>query len=191
MGPGSRFACPGRRHRTSDTRSPSRGMFCPGFASSCPSLKTEGAGNAGHVRRTRSLVCNKESIRVVTTGSPERTGIPCANGFNGFLRARPGDRALLSPSPARMSHWFDISVGTSGPHDFAVRLKRIRLLRRKRPPHPAPNVRDDRDTPLLRRRDRADSAGDLRVRSTLVRRGELARRANQAVIHIPNCSASP
>jgi hypothetical protein len=191
MGPGSRFACPGRRHRTPDTPSPSRGMFCPGFASSCPSLKTEGAGNAGHVRRTRSLVCNKESIRVVTTGSPERTGIPCANGFNGFLRARPGDRALLSPSPARMSRQLDISVGISGPHDFAVRLKRIRLLRRKRPPHPAPNVRDDRDTPLLRRRDRADSAGDLRVRSTLVRRGELARRANQAVIHIPNCTASP
>ena len=191
MGPGSRFACPGRRHRTPDTPSPSRGMFCPGFASSCPSLKTEGAGNAGHVRRTRSLVCNKESIRVVTTGSPERAGIPCANGFNGFLRARPGDRALLSPSPARMSRQLDISVGISGPHDFAVRLKRIRLLRRKRPPHPAPNVRDDRDTPLLRRRDRADSAGDLRVRSTLVRRGELARRANQAVIHIPNCTASP
>jgi hypothetical protein len=149
MGPGSRFACPGRRHRTSDTPSPSRGMFCPGSAYKRPSSETEGAGNAGHVRRTRSLVCNKESIRVVTTGSPERTGIPCANGFNGFLRARPGDRALLSPSPARMSHWFDISVGTSGPHDFAVRLKRIRLLRRKRPPHPAPNVRDDRDTPLL------------------------------------------
>jgi hypothetical protein len=30
------------------------------------------------------------------TGSP---GIPARNGFNGFLRALPGDRALLSPSP--------------------------------------------------------------------------------------------
>src|SRR6266478_5470467 len=31
----------------------------------------------------------------------------------------------------------------------------------KRPPHPAPNVRDDRDTPLLRGRDARDVAGDL------------------------------
>src|SRR6201998_3310313 len=31
------------------------------------------------------------------TGSP---GIPARNGFNGFLRALPGDRALLSPSLA-------------------------------------------------------------------------------------------
>jgi hypothetical protein len=38
------------------------------------------------------------------TGSP---GIPARNGFNGFLRALPGDRAFLSPSPAES--------GVSGP----------------------------------------------------------------------------
>jgi hypothetical protein len=43
----------------------------------------------------------------------------------------------------------DTSVGVSGRHDFAVRDRRIRLVRLLRPPHPAPNVRDDRDTPLL------------------------------------------
>jgi hypothetical protein len=32
----------------------------------------------------------------------------------------------------------DISVGISGPHDFAVRGRRIRLARRPRPSHPAP-----------------------------------------------------
>jgi hypothetical protein len=36
----------------------------------------------------------------------------------------------------------DTSVGAPGPHDFAVRTLR--------PPHPAPNVRDDRETPLYR-----------------------------------------
>jgi|SRR6266436_10430068 len=36
----------------------------------------------------------------VTTGLAKATGIPCANGFNGFLRALPGDRALLPPSSA-------------------------------------------------------------------------------------------
>jgi hypothetical protein len=35
-----------------------------------------------------------------------------------------------------------------------------------RPPHPAPNVRDDRETPLQRGRDGAGYAGDLRHRST-------------------------
>src|SRR5260370_36572007 len=41
-----------------------------------------------------------ESTRVVTTGPPKTPGIPARNGFNGFLRALPGDRAFLSPSPA-------------------------------------------------------------------------------------------
>jgi len=43
----------------------------------------------------------------------------------------------------------DSSVEESKPHDFAVRDRRLRLMRRSRPPHPAPNVRDDRETPLL------------------------------------------
>jgi hypothetical protein len=35
-----------------------------------------------------------------TTSTPESPGIPARNGFNGFLRALPGDRACLPPSPA-------------------------------------------------------------------------------------------
>jgi hypothetical protein len=49
---------------------------------------------------TRSLVCSVESTRVVTTGSAGSTRRFLRNGFNGFLRALPGDRALLPPSPA-------------------------------------------------------------------------------------------
>src|SRR5258708_30492873 len=64
--------------------------------------KNEGVGMPG-ARRTRSLVCKVESTRVVTTGPPEQPGIPTRNGFNGFLRALPGDRAFLSPSPADCS----------------------------------------------------------------------------------------
>jgi hypothetical protein len=30
----------------------------------------------------------------VTTSTPESPGVPARNGFNGFLRALPGDRAL-------------------------------------------------------------------------------------------------
>jgi hypothetical protein len=43
----------------------------------------------------------------------------------------------------------DASIGASEPHDFSVRSRVIRLVTPPRPPHPAPNVRDDRDTPLL------------------------------------------
>jgi len=47
------------------------------------------------------------------------------------------------------SQELDASVGASGPHDFAVRISAARLASLPRPPHPAPNVRDDRDTPLM------------------------------------------
>ena len=51
---------------------------------------------------TRSRACSVESTRV---SHHESTGnhpaFPHANGFNGFFRALPGDRAFLSPSPAK------------------------------------------------------------------------------------------
>jgi hypothetical protein len=46
--------------------------------------------------------------------------------------------------PARRS----ISVEMPGPHDFTVRLSRRSSSAKKRPSHPALNVRDDRETPL-------------------------------------------
>jgi hypothetical protein len=75
---------------------------------------------------------------LVTAGGTGITRHSPRNGFNGFLRALPGDRAFLPPSPAKISfHQLDASVGASGPHVFAVRLKRLRLRRHPRPPHPA------------------------------------------------------
>ena len=60
--------------------------------------------------------------------------------------------------PRRFADHFtklDASVGASGPHDFAVRLTRYSSKAPKRPPHPAPNVRDDRETPLMNGRETA------------------------------------
>jgi hypothetical protein len=34
----------------------------------------------------------------VTTSTLESPDVPARNGFNGFLRALPGDRAVLPPS---------------------------------------------------------------------------------------------
>jgi hypothetical protein len=58
------------------------------------------------------------------------------NGFNGFLRALPGERAFLSPSPHE-THFtqLDASVAASGPHDFAVRAGTARRAKLPRPPH--------------------------------------------------------
>src|SRR3954452_11614555 len=47
-----------------------------------------------------------------------------------------------------MKRKLDASVEASGPHDFAVRISTVRQKHQPRPPHPVPNVRDDRDTPL-------------------------------------------
>src|SRR3954469_9759463 len=107
----------------------------------------EGVGNAGRPMHPQSRVQNKKAHEVVTVGSPDQPGIPARNGFNGFLRDLPGDRAWLSPSSAVCLRTLDASVEASGPHDFAVRLGAVRQrhLHVHRIP---PRVRDDRDTPL-------------------------------------------
>jgi hypothetical protein len=63
---------------------------------------------------------------------------------------RPG---FLATVACGSLHRLDASVGASGPHGFAVRNSAARLASLPRPPHPAPNVRDDREAPLLARRD--------------------------------------
>jgi hypothetical protein len=57
----------------------------------------------------------------------------------GLLRALPGDRALLPPSPAKITfRELDASVEASGPHDFAIRYRAVRQRHYQRPPHPVP-----------------------------------------------------
>src|SRR6266568_5247965 len=99
----------------------------------------EGVGNAGcplHPQSRVHLVVVERTR--VTTSTPESPDIPARNGFNGFLRALPGDRACLPPSPADRSclspvgptrlRKLDASVGASEPHDFAVRSNIVRQL---------------------------------------------------------------
>ena len=80
---------------------------------------------------------------------------------------------MLSPSlPRSSSRKLDASVGAPEPHDFAVRLGCVRLSHRMRPPHPLPNVRDDRETPLLSGGDGGEDAGDLRKARSEIFLGE-------------------
>jgi hypothetical protein len=128
----------------------------------------EGVGNAGcplHPRPRVHLVVVKRTR--VTTSTPESPGIPARNGFNGLLRALPGDRALLPPSSAdlvlsapgradltsanltpasgRQDHTTSPSAATSfvsSPFDrspvFRPALHHVARLTLPRPPQPTP-----------------------------------------------------
>ena len=115
--------------------------------------------------RPQPRVQNKKAHEHSHHGHTGFTRHSLRNGFNGFLRALPGDRACLSPSLCVALRKLDASVEASGPHDFAVRLSAVRQQHHQRPPHPAPDVRDDRETPLVGR-DGAHLCGDLRAAET-------------------------
>ena len=86
--------------------------------------KTEGAGKAGCPPHPWSA-CNKKA-RGRTTGTGGSSGLPCAMVLR-LIRALPGDRALLPPSPRETSFaQLSASVGAPGPHDFAVRFSCVR-----------------------------------------------------------------
>jgi hypothetical protein len=110
----------------------------------------------------------------------------------GLYRALLGDRAFLSPSLAEVAfHKLDASVEASGPHGFAVRLKRIRqsAIRVHRIP---PHVRDDRETPLRERRDGVGYESDLgRVRMEIFLRKRLDRPGKSdtaGCLFLPDCA---
>src|ERR1700761_6583840 len=75
----------------------SRDSLRPRFANSLPS-KTKRAQETPGARCTRSPAWMLVTRGVVTTGSPGHPAFP-AQWFYGFLRALPGDRACLPPSP--------------------------------------------------------------------------------------------
>jgi hypothetical protein len=97
-------------------------------------------------------VCSKKKQAAVTTGSAKIIRHSCAMVSTVSFVVSPGT-GLDCPRRARDHRLgaLDTSVGVSGPHDFAGRLGHVRLL--QRPPHPHLRYRDDRDTPLVSRRD--------------------------------------
>jgi hypothetical protein len=100
-------------------------------------------------RRTRSLVCawgSKKCTRVFTARSPKSSGIP-TQWFTAYSALSSVTGLSCHRRLAGLTAKLDASVGASGPHAFAVRLKRIRqsAIRVHRIP---PRVRDDREPPL-------------------------------------------
>jgi hypothetical protein len=137
-----------------DTPLHSRGAMRP---SCCPNYPLKNRGR----RESRVLDAPAASrakvikhTSVVTTGSPKTSGLPCAMVLTAYFVLSPVT-GLFCHRRLRLNHpQLDTSVGASGPHDFAVRISAARLASLSRPPHPAPNVRDDREAPLLVRTGR-------------------------------------
>jgi hypothetical protein len=113
---------------------------------------------------------DKKHTSVVATGVPPHAGIPCAMVLTAYSalslvtglcchhHQRDAARDITSVRCKASSlvmrgrlRQFDASVGASGPHGFAVRCQRASSCAPSRPPHPIPNVRDDREAPLLQR----------------------------------------
>src|ERR1035437_4546003 len=110
----------------------------PGLCTNIALEKTEGAGKAGCPIHPQPRVRSVESTR----GSRHRfTGITrpsLRNGFNGLLRALPGDRAFLPPSFAENPANSTPASGRQDPTTSPSANGRSRLWRRLRPPHSAP-----------------------------------------------------
>src|SRR5205814_9088854 len=66
------------------------------------SPKGEGAGNAGRSMRPQPRMQNKKAYEHSHHGHTRFTRHSPRNGFNGFLRDLPGDRACLSPSQPKL-----------------------------------------------------------------------------------------
>jgi hypothetical protein len=108
------------RNDSSFSRRGKRPSLCKLFA-----RKQRAQGTPGG-RCTRSLACKiKKHTSFSHHRFTETIRRSLRNGFNGFLRALPGEPGLLPPSSARCDEHrrqFDASVGASGPHGFAVRV---------------------------------------------------------------------
>src|ERR1700716_2465382 len=110
--------------------------------------KTEGVGNAGCPMHPQPRMQSRKHTSVVTTGPPEKPGIPARNGFNGFLRALPGDRACLSPSSAEMDSANLTPASRRQDHTPSPSASALFVKLAARVHRIPPRVRDDRDTPL-------------------------------------------
>ena len=80
------------------------------------------------------------------------------DGFNGFLRGLPGDRAFLSPSSLRSSLLKNLTPASGCQNDTASPSDQVSPVRQRPLVHriPHPNVRDGRETPLLAGKKRGE-----------------------------------
>src|SRR3954471_2579248 len=105
----------------------------------------EGRGECRVPTHPQPRMQSKKAYELVTTGKAGLPGIPARDGFNGFLRDLPGDRASCHRRFACAK--LDASVEASEPHDFAVRVQHRSSAVLNSVHRIPPRVRDDRERP--------------------------------------------
>src|SRR5580704_15464875 len=109
-------------------------------------------------RCTRGRVCSVESTRVSNHRYAAINRHSLRDGFTAYTCSPRGPGSFAPVTLAKLlPRKLSASVGAPGPHAFAVRISIARLATLPRPPHPAPNVRDDREAPLLWEQDGAEN----------------------------------
>src|SRR5437660_6900678 len=111
----------------------SRGALRPRFAFSFALFETEGAGKTGCLLHPRSRVRFAQTkLHTSIQGSGSIPAFP-AQWLYGLLRALPGERLFCLRRCAETSTQLNASTAAPEPHDFTVRVRRVRLARHQRP----------------------------------------------------------
>ena len=147
----------------------------------CPSEDGRAQGMPGEGLTHARL--QQKTQAAVTTGSAGSTGIPRAMVLTAYTGS-PWCAGLVGHHhPAQRPAELDSSVGESGPHDFAVRVRHVRLTRHQRPSHPRPTYRDDRPKrPSSSRLDAREGRSDLPDGASEKICDRLARRADEVTV---------
>src|SRR5258708_21016857 len=153
-----------------DMNSHSRRALRPSFARtlSLENKRAQGRPGAHRTHGPRATKSTRQNHRYRRIIRPS-----LRNGFNGVLRALLGDHAWLPPSPVRRESVFTTLAPASERQDHttspSAATSFVRALFSRltlpRPPHPVPNVRDDREPPLFSGTRQSKEATDLGVRS--------------------------
>ncbi len=127
------------------------------FAPIHPHRKQRAQGRPGALRTHGPRATKKHAAEPqVRAGT---TGLPCAMVLL-LIRDLPGDQALLSPSSADRSAGLAPALGRQD-HTISQSAICCSSNNTPRPSHPAPNVRDDREAPLMWVRDVRKHRRDL------------------------------
>ena len=115
----------------------SRGAETPELCVIFHPPKAQRAQGRPGARCTRGLVCKHAQKNAHEhTGSAETLRPSPRNGFTAYFALSPVTGFLATVASEKLvSQKLDASIGAPEPHDFAVRVARVRLSRATRPPH--------------------------------------------------------
>ena len=113
-----------------DTTSRSRGALRPRFASSLALLENQRAQGRPGACCTRGLACDlrkQNCTRAYRAAGAFRPSL--RNGFTAYFVLSPENGSFASVAPEKLaSRELNASTAAPGPHDFAVRFRRARLV---------------------------------------------------------------